>query len=77
MVPGRVDAGVVIGEHGPMDAPPTVDKVREAGVGTGYNAALLAHLVGPSGHVTTSTSTPTWSRAPANTSPPPAPPTST
>lgn len=29
------------------------DRVLEIGAGTGYNAALLAHLVGPSGHVTT------------------------
>jgi protein-L-isoaspartate(D-aspartate) O-methyltransferase len=28
-------------------------KVLEIGAGTGYNAALLAHLVGPTGHVTT------------------------
>lgn len=28
-------------------------RVLEIGAGTGYNAALLAHLVGPSGHVTT------------------------
>jgi protein-L-isoaspartate(D-aspartate) O-methyltransferase len=29
------------------------DRVLEIGAGTGYNAALLAHLVGESGHVTT------------------------
>ncbi|RBM14152.1 methyltransferase, FxLD system [Streptomyces sp. PT12] len=29
------------------------DRVLEIGAGTGYNAALLAHLVGPSGRVTT------------------------
>jgi protein-L-isoaspartate(D-aspartate) O-methyltransferase len=29
------------------------DHVLEVGAGTGYNAALLAHLVGPSGEVTT------------------------
>lgn len=29
------------------------DHVLEIGAGTGYNAALLAHLVGPSGQVTT------------------------
>jgi protein-L-isoaspartate(D-aspartate) O-methyltransferase len=28
-------------------------RVLEIGAGTGYNAALLAHLVGPDGHVTT------------------------
>lgn len=28
-------------------------RVLEIGAGTGYNAALLAHLVGPAGHVTT------------------------
>jgi protein-L-isoaspartate(D-aspartate) O-methyltransferase len=28
-------------------------RVLEIGAGTGYNAALLAHLAGPSGHVTT------------------------
>lgn len=28
------------------------DRVLEIGAGTGYNAALLAHLVGPRGHVT-------------------------
>ncbi len=28
-------------------------RVLEVGAGTGYNAALLAHLVGPNGHVTT------------------------
>jgi protein-L-isoaspartate(D-aspartate) O-methyltransferase len=28
-------------------------RVLEIGAGTGYNAALLAHLTGPSGHVTT------------------------
>jgi len=28
-------------------------RVLEIGAGTGYNAALLAHLVGPSGHVVT------------------------
>jgi protein-L-isoaspartate(D-aspartate) O-methyltransferase len=27
--------------------------VLEAGAGTGYNAALMAHMVGPAGHVTT------------------------
>lgn len=29
------------------------DRVLEIGAGTGYNAALLAHLVGPDGHVVT------------------------
>jgi protein-L-isoaspartate(D-aspartate) O-methyltransferase len=29
------------------------DRVLEIGAGTGYNAALLAHLVGPGGQVTT------------------------
>jgi protein-L-isoaspartate(D-aspartate) O-methyltransferase len=29
------------------------DRVLEVGAGTGYNAALLAHLVGPGGQVTT------------------------
>jgi protein-L-isoaspartate(D-aspartate) O-methyltransferase len=29
------------------------DRVLEIGAGTGYNAALLAHLVGPSGQVIT------------------------
>jgi hypothetical protein len=29
------------------------DKVLELGAGTGYNAGLLAHLVGEGGHVTT------------------------
>lgn len=29
------------------------DKVLEAGAGTGYNAALMGHLVGPHGHITT------------------------
>jgi protein-L-isoaspartate(D-aspartate) O-methyltransferase len=29
------------------------DRVLEIGAGTGYNAALLAHLVGPDGQVTT------------------------
>jgi protein-L-isoaspartate(D-aspartate) O-methyltransferase len=29
------------------------DRVLEIGAGTGYNAALLAHLTGPTGHVTT------------------------
>lgn len=28
-------------------------RVLEAGAGTGYNAALMAHMVGPDGHVTT------------------------
>jgi protein-L-isoaspartate(D-aspartate) O-methyltransferase len=28
-------------------------RVLEIGAGTGYNAALLAHLAGPDGHVTT------------------------
>jgi protein-L-isoaspartate(D-aspartate) O-methyltransferase len=28
-------------------------RVLEAGAGTGYNAALIAHLIGPQGHVTT------------------------
>lgn len=29
------------------------DRILEIGAGTGYNAALLAHLTGPTGHVTT------------------------
>ena len=29
------------------------DRVLEIGAGTGYNAALMAHLVGPQGHVVT------------------------
>ncbi|MET9611772.1 methyltransferase, FxLD system [Kitasatospora indigofera] len=29
------------------------NKILELGAGTGYNAALLAHLTGPTGHVTT------------------------
>jgi protein-L-isoaspartate(D-aspartate) O-methyltransferase len=28
-------------------------RILEIGAGTGYNAALLAHLVGPTGHITT------------------------
>ncbi|WP_336215051.1 methyltransferase, FxLD system [Nonomuraea sp. LPB2021202275-12-8] len=35
-----------------FDAQPG-DNVLEAGAGTGYNAALIGHLVGPDGHVTT------------------------
>ncbi|UGQ13570.1 methyltransferase, FxLD system [Yinghuangia sp. ASG 101] len=35
-----------------LDARPG-HNVLELGAGTGYNAALLAHLVGPAGHVTT------------------------
>ncbi len=35
-----------------LDARPG-ERVLELGAGTGYNAALLAHLVGESGHVTT------------------------
>jgi protein-L-isoaspartate(D-aspartate) O-methyltransferase len=35
-----------------LDAQPG-ERVLELGAGTGYNAALLAHLVGESGHVTT------------------------
>jgi protein-L-isoaspartate(D-aspartate) O-methyltransferase len=34
-------------------SPPVGGTVLEVGAGTGYNAALLAHLVGPSGHVVT------------------------
>jgi uncharacterized protein (DUF2236 family) len=44
MVPGRVDAGVVIGEHGPMAAAPPVDKVREA-----LAHAVRSRLGGPDG----------------------------
>jgi protein-L-isoaspartate(D-aspartate) O-methyltransferase len=33
-------------------APRLGDRVLEIGAGTGYNAALLTHLVGPKGHVT-------------------------
>jgi protein-L-isoaspartate(D-aspartate) O-methyltransferase len=33
--------------------PQPCDRVLEIGAGTGYNAALLAHLVGPGGQVTT------------------------
>ncbi|MGI5048401.1 methyltransferase, FxLD system, partial [Streptomyces sp. JAC25] len=29
------------------------EHILELGAGTGYNAALIGHLVGPSGHVTT------------------------
>lgn len=29
------------------------DQVLEIGAGTGYNAALMSYLVGPTGHVTT------------------------
>lgn len=29
------------------------ERILELGAGTGYNAALIAHLVGPTGHVTT------------------------
>jgi protein-L-isoaspartate(D-aspartate) O-methyltransferase len=35
-----------------LDAQPG-ERVLELGAGTGYNAALLGHLVGPAGHVTT------------------------
>ncbi|MFJ1599639.1 methyltransferase, FxLD system [Streptomyces sp. NPDC088261] len=35
-----------------LDAQPG-ERILELGAGTGYNAALLAHLVGDSGHVTT------------------------
>ncbi|MGW2613612.1 methyltransferase, FxLD system [Streptomyces sp. NPDC001500] len=35
-----------------LDAQPG-ERILELGAGTGYNAALLAHLVGESGHVTT------------------------
>ncbi|MFB7270638.1 methyltransferase, FxLD system [Streptomyces sp. NPDC056244] len=35
-----------------LDAQPG-ERILELGAGTGYNAALIAHLVGPSGHVTT------------------------
>lgn len=35
-----------------LDANPG-DRILEIGAGTGYNAALLAHLTGPSGQVTT------------------------
>ncbi len=35
-----------------LDAHPG-DRILEIGAGTGYNAALLAHLTGPAGHVTT------------------------
>lgn len=33
--------------------PQPAHRVLEAGAGTGYNAALIAHMVGPAGHVTT------------------------
>ncbi|AEW95176.1 MULTISPECIES: methyltransferase, FxLD system [Streptomycetaceae] len=35
-----------------LDAQPG-ERILELGAGTGYNAALLGHLVGPTGHVTT------------------------
>ncbi|MFD0900118.1 methyltransferase, FxLD system [Actinomadura sediminis] len=35
-----------------LDAQPG-DRILEAGAGTGYNAALMAAIVGPTGHVTT------------------------
>ncbi|MEV7525859.1 methyltransferase, FxLD system [Streptomyces sp. NPDC091371] len=35
-----------------LDAQPG-ERILELGAGTGYNAALIAHLVGPDGHVTT------------------------
>ncbi len=44
MVPGRVDVGAVIGEHGPMAAAPPVDKVREA-----LAHAVRSRLGGPDG----------------------------
>ena len=39
------------------------DRVLEVGAGTGYNAALLAHLVGPGGQVTTIDIDPTITQA--------------
>jgi protein-L-isoaspartate(D-aspartate) O-methyltransferase len=39
------------------------DRVLEIGAGTGYNAALLAHLVGPGGQVTTIDIDPAITRA--------------
>ncbi|MGH3874601.1 MAG: methyltransferase, FxLD system [Pseudonocardiaceae bacterium] len=44
--------GVVAGMLEQLDVAPG-DRVLEIGAGTGYNAALLAHLVGPAGRVTT------------------------
>ncbi|MGH3962425.1 MAG: methyltransferase, FxLD system [Pseudonocardiaceae bacterium] len=44
--------GVVAGMLEQLDVQPG-HRVLEIGAGTGYNAALLAHLVGPAGQVTT------------------------
>lgn len=43
---------IVALQLGQLDVQPG-DRVLEIGAGSGYNAALLAHLAGPDGHVTT------------------------
>lgn len=44
--------GIVAAMLAQLDVRPG-HRILEIGAGTGYNAALLAHLTGPSGHVTT------------------------
>jgi protein-L-isoaspartate(D-aspartate) O-methyltransferase len=44
--------GIVAAMLAQLDVRPG-HRILEIGAGTGYNAALLAHLAGPSGHVTT------------------------
>lgn len=46
------EPGIVALQLGQLDVRPG-HRVLEIGAGTGYTAALLAHLVGPGGHVTT------------------------